>query len=135
MLPRVILVGWALFGLLALSVADESHDFEVADEDGIYFGEGKHPKSPAVCTADDVWEKIPEYKQIQDEELDEDDPKYHLLLAKATERFRKALEKIADRDDYDMVGEVGSIRALGEGDKKKEIPDVTEDLVDFVTRD
>ena len=125
-------VGGVFVALLGV-VQAEGNAFEVVDEDGIYFGEGEHPKAPAVCKADDVWAEIPEYKEIIEDELEDDDPRYHLLMKKATERFNKALEKAADRDDYDMIGEVGAIEA--KGDNKKEIPDVTKDLIKLVTRD
>lgn len=116
-------VGWA----------EEGHEFEVVDEDGIYYGQGEHPKKPAVAKADDVWSEIPEYKRIIEEELDEDDAAYHILMLKATARFEKALKKVAERDEYDMIGEVGSIES--KGDKKKEIPDITKELIKLVSRD
>ena len=87
--------------------------------------------NPGVMTADDVWSEIPEYKEIVDENLTDDDPKWHLLMAKATERFNKALKKLAQRDSYDMLGEVGAITAKG----KKTIPDVTKEMIKLVTRD
>lgn len=129
---RAVLLSLGVLSLLTVgSRAEDVHDFEVVDSDGIYYGEGKHPRAPAVTRADDVWAEIPEYKQIEEEDLEEDDPKYHLLMAKATERFRKAIEKVAKRDELDMVGEVGSIKATAD----KEIPDVTKDLIEIVTRD
>lgn len=127
---RVFLIGLAT--LNGPAQADEGHAFEVVDEDGIYYGEGKNPKTPAITKADDVWTEIPEYKQIVDEELEEDDPNYHILMRKATERFSKALKKIAERDGYDMIGEKGSIES--KGDKKKEIPNITKELIKLVTR-
>lgn len=125
----------ALFGVSfpAAVLADEGQPFEVVEADGIYYGEGKHPKRPAFIQADDVWAEIPEYKKIVDDELTEDDAQYHLLMKKATERFSKALKKLAEREDYDMVGETGSIESRG--DKKKEIPEVTKELIKLVTRD
>ncbi len=126
----VFLVGLA--GLIAPVQADAGHAFEVVDEDAIYYGEGKHPKTPAITEADDVWAEIPEYKQIVAEELEEDDPNYHILMRKATERFSKALKKIAERDGYDMIGEKGSIES--KGDKKKKIPNITKELIKLVKR-
>ncbi|MHC4957424.1 MAG: hypothetical protein ACYTGN_03540 [Planctomycetota bacterium] len=134
-------VGIALFlvGLLALlgpgsvEVWAAGHKFEVVDSDEIYYGEGKHPETPAATDADDVWTEIPEYKRIVANELDDDDPAYHILMKKATERFNKALKKLAERDDYDMIGETGSIKSIGDKDNK--IPDVTKELVKLVTRD
>lgn len=116
----------------AAGVWAEEYDFTVVDKDEIYYGKGKHPKEPAVTKADDVWDEIPEYKQIVDEELTEDDPRYLMLMRKATERFNKALKKLAERDDHDMIGETGSIKA---NDKKKTIPDVTKELIKLVERD
>jgi len=123
-----------LFVLVAasLSLAESNHDFEVVNSGSIYYGSGKHPKTPAVCSADDVWAEIPEYKKIVEEELTESDARYHLLLKRATKRFQRALKKLARREGYDMIGETGSIKALGE--KKKKIPSATKDLIDLVTR-
>lgn len=122
-----ILVG---LGMSRSGFAADDPDFEVTDGAGIYYGNGDHPKAPAVILADDVWAEIPEYKQIVEEELTDDDPEYHLLLKKATRRFTEALRKAATRDGYDMIGEVGAIKANG----KNKIPNITDDLVDFVTR-
>ena len=110
--------------------AEEDAAFEVVDPDGIYLGKGTHPKTPAVLVADDVWKEIPEYKKILEDELDEDDPEYHLLMLKATERFNQALKSLAKRDSYDMLGESGSIVAKGTA----KLPDVTADMIKLVTR-
>jgi len=111
--------------------AETKYDFEVVKPGEVYFGSGKHPKAPAVMTADDVWAAIPEYKRILEDKLTDDDPRYHLLMKKAAERFSKALKKLAKRDSHDMLGEAGSIKALG----KKQIPDVTTEMIKLVTRD
>lgn len=129
----VIALALGLLAALPSVRADEGHAFEVVDEDGIYHGKGKHPKTPAITKADDVWAEIPEYKSIVDDELDEDDAEYHILMRKATERFVQALKKVAKRDGYDMIGEKGSIES--KGDIKKEIPDVTKELIKLVKRD
>jgi hypothetical protein len=116
-------------GPVAAEESDEAA-FEVVDTDGIYLGTGKNPKTPGVLVADDVWKEIPEYKKILDDELTEDDPEYHLLMLKATERFNKALKALAKRDSHDMLGEVGSIKANSDA----RIPDVTREMVKLVTR-
>ena len=131
---RRLMVLAAAMGCLALPNAargdEEDAAFEVVDPEGVYFGKGTHPKTPGVLVADDVWKEIPEYKKILDDELDEDDPEYHLLMLKATERFNQALKALAKRDSYDMLGETGSIVAKGTG----KIPDVTSDMIKLVTR-
>jgi len=128
-LVRVLIAGFA--AALPAAAADEA-SFEVVDAEAVYYGKGKHPKAPGVLSAGDVWAEIPEYRRIIDEELTDDDPEYHLLLRKATERFNQALRKVAKREGHDMLGEVGAIVATGE--EPKEIPDVTQDLVDIVSR-
>ncbi len=128
-----LITALGLLGSSPLVLAGDGHSFEVVDSDAIYFGEGTHPKTPAVILCDEVWGAIPEYKKILDDDLSDDDPKYHQLMKKATERFQKALSKVAKREGYDMIGEEGSIAAVGE--VKKEIPDATKDLVDAVGRD
>lgn len=136
-LTWMILVGILAAGRLAgAEGADEEPKkpkFEVVDSDAIYFGDESHPQTPAVIDADSVWAEIPEYKKILEDELGEDDPKYHLLMKKATERFSKALEKAAKRGGYDVIGEVGSIEDKGE--TKAKIPDISDDLIELVGRD
>lgn len=112
--------------------AEDGHDFEVTDAEGVYYGKGSHPKAPATIRADDVWAQIPEYKKILADDLDEDDPEYHLLMKKASERFGRALEKEAKRESFDMIAEEGAIRANTPG---KKIPDATADMIELVTRD
>jgi len=116
----------------AVTLAEETYDYTVVDADGVYLGQGKHPRQPAQISADQVWAEIPEYKQILDEKLTDDDPKYHLLLRKATARFERALKKASERDGYDMIAEVGAIDRTS--DDAAEIPDITSDLIDFVSR-
>ncbi len=128
----MVLAGLVLGSLgLAAGAAETEHAFEVVSADEIYFGTGKHPRAPAVLVADDVWAAIPEYKQILKDKLTDEDAQYHILLRKAADRFSKALKKLAKRDSYDMLGEKGSIKALG----KKKIPEVTKELIKLVTRD
>ena len=131
---RISMVGGFFLLLVAAAWAVET-SYEVVDPDGIYFRSvrGRHPKAPAVLEADVVWAAIPEYRKIVDEGLTEDDARYHLLLKKATERFNKALKKLAKRDAYDMLGEVGAIAAHGE--EPAEIPMVTDDLAELVSRE
>jgi len=119
-----------LGGAKTAKADDSEAAFEVVDTDSIYLGTGKNPKAPGVMVADDVWKEIPEYKKILDDDLTEDDPEYHLLMLKATERFNKALKALAKRDSYDMLGEVGSIKSTN-GAK---IPDVTKEMIKLVTR-
>ena len=110
----------------------QDHDYEVTDPSAVYLGSGKHPKSPAVILADKVWAEIPEYKTILEEGLTDEDPRYHLLMRKATKRFEDALVKEAKRESYDLIAEVGAVKALKKG---KKIPSGTAGLIELVSRD
>ncbi len=126
-------VGLILGLTCALSPAraeEDDPDFTVKDADKVYYGKGKHPEAPAVIKADDVWGEIPEYKKIVEDDLDEDDAEYHILMKKATERFEKALKDEAKREEYDLIAEVGAVKS----NSGKKIPDATKDLIDLVTR-
>jgi len=121
---------WLVPGVAQADSSGDEDAYEVVDPDGIYLGTGMHPRSPGVMRADDVWREIPEYRQIIADELTGEDPKYHLLMLKATERFNRALKNLAKRDDHDMLGEVGSI--VGKGGSP--VPDVTAEMIGLVTR-
>ena len=110
----------------------QDHDYEVTDPSAVYLGSGKHPKSPAVISADKVWAEIPEYKTILEEGLTDEDARYHLLMRKATKRFEDALVKEAKRESYDLIAEVGAVKALKKG---KKIPSATAGLIELVSRD
>ncbi len=133
-LRLVLLVVWVgcMLGSPKVALGEDSEGaaFEVVDPEGIYFGKGTRPKGPGVLLADDVWKEIPEYKKILADDLTEDDPAYHLLMLKATERFNQALKSLAKRDSHDMLGETGSIVAKGGG----KIPDVTSEMIKLVSR-
>jgi hypothetical protein len=74
----------------------------------VYYGSLDGSKKPAVLTAQKVFDEIPEYKQIKERGLDEDDADYWVLLAKANAKFYAAVKKVADRDGYDAMVEKGS---------------------------
>ncbi|MGQ0612163.1 MAG: hypothetical protein ACT4PV_00215 [Planctomycetaceae bacterium] len=129
-------LSWIVAALAALGAggwvgaAESGHDFEVVDSDLVYLGKATHPKAPSTIRADDVWAAIPEYRKILDNDLGEDDPEYHLLMKKASERFAKALEREAKREGFDLIAEVGAVIS-GTG---LTIPDATQDMIDLVTR-
>ena len=111
----------------------DQREFEVVNISEIYYGSGSHPNRPAVFRADEVWAEIPEYSKLLELELTGLDRHYHMLLKRARLQFHGALKKLARRDGYDMIGEIGSVLAVGE--KRASIPIVTQDLVDILARD
>ncbi len=127
----LVLTMMGMMGAGALA-AEKPVVYVVKDKDAIYYGSGTSPKTPAIIRADEVWEEIPEYKKIIEDDLGDDDPAYHLLMKKATERFNGALKKIAKREGYDMIGEEGAIKVKGKPDEK--LTDATDDAIEIVSR-
>lgn len=117
--------------IATVTAGEAAHDFTVVDSEAVYFGSGEHPTSPAVAVADEVWLAIPEYRKILDKNLTDDDPEYHLLMKRASERFQEALKSEAKRQGFDLIAEVDAVLA----NTGKTIPVVTRDLIDLVSRD
>ena len=105
-----------LFVLLGLSLS-------TVDTGGIYYGSLKDCKKPAQLVAKTVFAKIPEYQEIQNKGLDDTHPEYWSLLAKANDKFYKAVRKVAEKEKYDVVVEKGSV------DKAKNSPDITKKVI------
>ena len=93
------------------------------DAKDVYFGDGASFKKPAQLDCDAVYAEIPEYKKILDDELETTDPKYQLLMSKASKRFVSAVRKVARADGYDLVVRSGSL-------DQKDVPDVTQSVID-----
>ena len=122
-----------LSALLILSSAgppaDSEKTFDV-DKDKVYFGSAESFKSPGTIERDKVFAQITAYKQIQKEGLNESHARYWILLQKANEVFKKAIEKVAADKSYDLIAESGSVKPKGKS--KKTAPDATQDAIDAV---
>ena len=94
------------------------------DEGGIYYGDPGNFKKPAVVDVDKVYSKIPEYREIVERNMDDSNPRYLFLLRAASEKFRKALEKVARDKGYDLIGGIGSIKIRG-----KTVPNITSQVI------
>ncbi len=86
--------------------------YTFSDTERVYLGNHRLARKPAVVDSSRVYAVIDEYQQIRREGLTPDGPKYHLLLAKASERFNKALKAAAAQGGHDVVGEVGTVRPV-----------------------
>ncbi len=99
-------------------------DYEFRDAASVLYGNRHLGRRPAVVNSSRVYAAIAEYRQILDEGLRDDVPKYHVLLKRASERFLKALRAAASAAGHDVVAEVGTVRLLRAG--VAEPPDLTE---------
>ena len=90
----------------------------------VYYGDAAHWKKPAEVDADAVYAEIPEYKRIVADGLEPDDPKYQLLMNRASKRFVAAVRKAARDGKHDLVARRGSVRGV------KDVPDLTAAVIE-----
>jgi len=112
---------------LADEATDEKKDAEkpkksVAASD-VYFGDAREWSKPAEVDADQVYAKIDEYKEILDKGLKSGDPKYDLLMCKASKRFTCAVKKAAKDGSYDLIAKLGAVKGVDS------VPDITSDVI------
>ena len=97
-----------------------------AFEARVYYGKLDGAKKPAEVTAIQVFQNIPEYKQIIERGLSKDDPEYLALLSKANIKFSNAVRKAAQDSGCDVVVEKGD--ATFEGN----VTDLTQKAIDSI---
>lgn len=93
---------------------------EAAD---VYVGDARKWDKPAEVDADKVYAKIDEYKEIVEKGLKPDDPKYEILMSKASKRFTCAVKKAAKDGGYDLVARIGAVKGVDS------VPDITSDAI------
>ena len=94
------------------------------DASDVYVGDAAKWEKPAEVDADKVYAKIDEYKEIVDNKLKPGDPKYELLICKASKRFRCAVKKAAKGGSYDLVAKIGAVKGV------TGVPDITSDAIE-----
>ena len=94
------------------------------DKADVYVGDAAKWDKPAEVDADKIYAKIEEYREIVDGKLKPDDPKYELLMCKASKRFRCAVKKAAKNGSYDLVAKIGAVKGVSE------VPDITSNAIE-----
>lgn len=102
-------------------------DYGCADASKVYYGNHRLFQRPCEVSCDRVYQHIPEYQEILRRGLTDKDPRYHLLMKKATERFSSAVKKMARGKRHDLVAELGAVRKV-----RKKAPDVPERTNDVI---
>lgn len=92
--------------------------------DDVYFGDAKTFSKPAEVDADIVYAEIPAYKEVVKLKLKASQPRYQLLMSKASRAFSRAVRKAAKKHGYDLVAKPGSVKGA------KEIADITQHVID-----
>ena len=94
------------------------------DAADVYVGDASKWDKPAEVDADRIYAKIDEYKEIVDNKLKPGEPKYELLMCKASKRFRCAVKKAAKDGSYDLVARTGSVKGV------TGVPDITSTAIE-----
>ena len=118
----------ALLGFLVLApllAFAGNGDVEI-NEDKIYYGDPGNFQKPAVLKLKTVFNRIPEYREAQ--KRGKEDPEYYILLEKANQKFRSAMESVAGEEGYDLIGETGAIKIKG-----KKVPVITKKVIDALS--
>ncbi len=106
----------------AAEADEEKPKKSVAPED-VYYGDAKKWDKPAEVDPDAVYAQIEEYKQILAEGLKPSDPKYSILMSKASRKFCSAVKKTAKDGGYDLVARLGSVKGVDS------VPNITSDVI------
>lgn len=121
------LVAALLVPVLAGSAGAAVGDYRCSDPSLVYLGNARLIREPCVLSADRVYRQIPEYRQILERGLDDEDVEYHFLMKKASERFAKAVKQMARSLGHDFVAEIGAIDVVN-GDAGSP-PDRTDEVI------
>lgn len=107
---------WLLFGQDQEAARTRGlGDYVFEDPARVYYGNPDLARHAASVDSSRVFAQIAEYQQIQREGLGDSTPKYHLLLEKASSRFRAAVNAAARAQQVDAVAEAGTIRVRRPG--------------------
>ena len=124
----------SVVALLLLGCGDDEareRGFGMYDCDGpsrIYHGRANFVRRPCSVSADRIYEAIPEYREIQRTGISRDNPRWHLLMKKASERFNAAVQAMARKHGHDLVAERGVCRANRDGVSAP--PDRTDEVLE-----
>jgi hypothetical protein len=120
----VAALAYAILITPGVAAGEDEKPKVTVNEAEIYLGDSHDFQKPGVVDVDAVYDKIPEYREILDRNIDESNPRYLFLMRAASDRFRSAVEAVADDDGYDLIGGLGSIKIEG-----KKVPVITSRVI------
>lgn len=102
----------------------EKKPARTVDADQVYAGDPKADwQKPACVDPDRVFAEIEEYRKILEDRLEPSDPKYQVLMSKASRRFSTAVRAAAKDGSWDLVARVGAVHGVDH------VPDITTDVI------
>jgi hypothetical protein len=96
------------------------------DPDKLYLGSLEKYSRPAVIDGEQVYRRIPAYREVLERKLDRRDPDYYPCLQRANVVFLRALRQVCRAGGYDLVAERGSLRS------EEPVPEITEEVLELV---
>ena len=103
------------------------------DKESVYYGDSRRFKKPACVDKKKVFKEHPCYQTIVKENISPDIARYWLIINKINESIREAYKKVEGKYGYDLIGKIGYITD-NEGNPVKEIPDITNLVIEQVER-
>ena len=103
------------------------------DKESVYYGDSSRFKKPACVDKKKVFKEHPCYQTIVKENISPDIARYWLIINKINESIREAYKKVEGKYGYDLIGKIGYITD-NEGNPVKEIPDITNLVIEQVER-
>lgn len=88
------------------------------------FKDKKLYKKIGLVDCGTILNATPEYKEIERRDLDEESAEYHILVKRASDRFKKAVRRTVSSDGYDLIAESGAITVEG-----RKLPDITKTVI------
>lgn len=119
----LIMLAYALLITPGFAAGKDKPKVKINEAD-IYLGDSSDFNKPGVVDVRAVYKKIPEYREILSRNMDESNPRYLFLMRAASDRFRSALDDVADEEGYDLIGGLRSIKIPGQ-----KVPNITAQVI------
>ncbi|MEZ6037964.1 MAG: hypothetical protein R3F29_10815 [Planctomycetota bacterium] len=94
----------------------------------VYTGSASNTTAPATIDEKEVRESTPEWKKMQDEDIDPDSAHGKQLIVKMNQRIREAVKSVASAESRDMVTRKQDMK----DDQGREVVDLTQKVVDKI---
>ena len=109
------------------------HQVSILDTHKCVLGTSPSAAAPCVIDVQVALKATPEAREFLARNYSKDAPEYYLLLNRANERMRGAIQKVSSRHGFDLVMERGSV-VLKADQADVMIADITNEVVFEVSR-
>ena len=118
-----------VFGALALGYSIQP---DKVDQQKIFYGTPEKFEKPAEVDYEQVVRTTPEYQEIQKKNVERGSGRYWILLSRASEHAIRAICKVGDETEHDLIAAVGYLGSL---DPPIPAEDITQMVVDSLKQE